>query len=574
MTFFATGNNSIDALVYSSWGTRPGTPVSLTYSFMMAVPSDASADDANGFEPMTSLEKQAVRTALATWSAVANVKFTEVRADGDIQLATNYQGNRSSGYAYLPNGVDPTYLFTNNADTFNTVFTPGTFGPSVLIHELGHTLGLKHPGNYDSTGGSIDGPFLPSATDNIDYSQMSYNTGAGYALNHQYGITPMLYDIQAMQYLYGANLTYHAGNDSYDFVQDSPLQCIWDAGGRDTFNFSGCDNAVVINLNAGTFSSTAPGYNNVSIAYNVTIEAAVAGSGGSTIYANGAGNAITGGAGADLIYEGAGSDTIRGNGGNDTVVFAGALSRYLLSGTGAALTARGDGADSLFDVKTLQFSDISIDTSGTTRFVSGGAGNDALAAGTGNEVFTSGAGLDSVSFSGARGDYKVTASGGVFLVTDHRGAGGQDIVSGVERLLFANGEAVALDIGDHTAAGEAYRLYQAAFNRLPDEAGLGFWIHALDGGRDFVDVARNFLLSDEFARTYGSNLSDKQFVDLLYRNGLHREPDAAGEAHHLNALANGLSRAAVLAAFSESSENQINLVGSVANGIHYLAYPG
>ncbi|OFA07116.1 DUF4214 domain-containing protein [Duganella sp. HH101] len=574
MTFFTTGNNSIDALVYSSWASRPGTPVSLTYSFMTAVPSDGSADDVNGFLPMTWFQKQAVRTALATWSAVANVKFTEVFYDGDIQLATNYQGNQSSGYAYLPNGGDPTYLFTNNADTFNTVFTPGTFGPSVLIHELGHTLGLKHPGNYDSTGGSIDGPFLPSSTDSIDYSQMSYNTGAGYALNHQYGITPMLYDIQAMQYLYGANMTYHTGSDSYDFVQSSPLQCIWDAGGSDTFNFSGCSNAVVINLNAGTFSSTAPGYNNISIAYNVTIEAAVAGSGGSTIYANGAGDTIIGGAGVDIVYEGEGNDTIRGSGGNDTVVFSGALSRYLLTGAGSALTARGDGVDALFDVKTLRFSDLTIDTSSTARFVSGGAGNDALKAGAGNEVFTGGAGLDSVSFSGARSDYTVTASGGAFLVTDNRGVGGQDIVSGVERLLFANGDAVALDIGDHTPAGEAYRLYQAAFNRLPDEGGLGFWIHALDGGQDFVDVARNFLLSDEFTRTYGSNLSDKQFVDLLYHNVLHREPDAGGEAYHLKALAIGVERQWVLAAFSESSENQTNLVGLIANGIHYLAHPG
>src|SRR5471030_1125204 len=439
MTFFTTGNNSIDSLVYSSWASSPGHAVSLRYSFMTAAPSDGSADDVNGFVPMSFVQKQAVRAGLATWSAVANIKFTEVFAGGDIQLGTNDQGNQSSAYAYLPNGGDPTYLFTNNTDNFNTVFTPGSFGPSVLIHELGHTLGLKHPGNYNSTGGDIDGPFLPTATDNLDYSQMSYNDSSGYRLDHKYGITPALYDIQAMQYLYGANMAYHTGNDSYNFVQGSPEQCIWDAGGSDTFNFSGCTDAVTINLNAGSFSSTAPGYNNISIAYNVTIERAVAGSGGSTIYANNSGDWITGGAGVDIIHEGAGNDAIYGSGGNDTVVFSGPFSNYLLSGNANVLTVKGDGTDMLFDVKTLQFNDRMIDVTSIARFASGGAGNDVLVAGAGNEVFSGGAGVDSVSYSGARNTYTVVASGDEFIVTDNAGVGGQDILTGVERLSFANG---------------------------------------------------------------------------------------------------------------------------------------
>ncbi|HWW72482.1 MAG TPA: DUF4214 domain-containing protein, partial [Duganella sp.] len=562
-----TGINSLDSLLYSSWASAPSTAVSLTYSFLSAPPANASTEDANGFKPMTATQQAAVKVALGTWSAVANITFTQVSSGGDIQVGTNNQGGDSSGYAYLPTGRGPTYMYTNNQDAYNASFVDGDFGRSVLIHEFGHTLGLKHPGDYDSTGNAVDGPFLPADTDNLDYTQMSYHTGQGFKLNGNYGVTPMMYDILAVQYLYGANMTYHTGDDSYRFGTDSALQCIWDAGGTDTLDFSACTRATVINLNDFGFSSTAPGYHNISIALGVTIERAVAGSGGSIIFCNDAGNVITGGVGDDDIFLGKGSDTVNGGGGSDAVVFDLAFADYAVGGTKSALTVTGEGTDILNRVATLEFSDRTIQLSNYTALHGASAGADAFVAGAGSELFSGGAGIDTIAYNGVRGNFTVSGTGGSFTVSDKSGVGGVDLVGGVERLLFSDGSGVALDVDGF--AGQTYRLYQAAFDRTPDLPGMGFWLNHLDNGMSLLTMSQNFLQSDEGVATYGS-LNDAQFVTYLYSNVLHRAPDAAGFEFHVGNLASGInSRAVVLMGFSESIENRVALVGVTGNGVEF-----
>ncbi|MET0268022.1 MAG: DUF4214 domain-containing protein [Duganella sp.] len=566
----STGNNSIDSLVHSSWTATPGQGVTLTYSYLTRVPTQASIDDANGFQAMSSVERAAVVVALNAWAAVANITFLQTAGTGDLLMGTNNQGSTSSGYAYLPNGHGSTALYLNNAYFQNKTFEAGSFGLSVLIHELGHTLGLKHPGNYNSTGGEVEGPFLPAATDNLDYTQMSYEEGAGFQLNPRYGVTPMIYDIAAIQYLYGANMRYRTGSDTYAFAQNAAPQAIWDAGGVDTFDFSASSARTIINLNAGTFSETAPGYKNISIAYNVTIERAIAGSGGSTIYGNNAGNVIQGGRGADTIHLGTGNDTVTGGGGVDTVVFNKGFAGYALGGSKAALSVTGEGSDTLANISVLQFSDRTIDLSTYTAVHGGSAGADAFVAGAGNELFSGGGGLDSVRFASASSNYSVKASGTEFSATDLQGTGGTDLLSGVERLLFSDGQGIAFDFSG--TAGQAFRLYQAAFNRTPDLAGLGFWMHWLDGGMDLREAARMFVGSEEMLTTYGQT-SDQQFIVQLYANVLHREPDAPGLALYINAFANGgFTRADALVVFSESAENQAAIIGSISNGITYTIF--
>jgi hypothetical protein len=195
-------------------------------------------------------------------------------------------------------------------------------------------------------------------------------------------------------------------------------------------------------------------------------------------------------------------------------------------------------------------------------------GND-LFVGTGKGLnLNGGAGIDTVYYNDRANYVWITRSNGELHVHDNSSYPG-DLLTGIERIQFSD-HALALDIDGH--GGQAYRLYQAAFNRAPDNAGLGFWIAALDRGMSLQAAAGGFIASPEFQQKYGSNPSDADYVSQLYRNVLHRDGDASGTAFWLDALHNGHSRAEVLAFFSESPENQAALIGQIGNGVAYTPY--
>ena len=123
-------------------------------------------------------------------------------------------------------------------------------------------------------------------------------------------------------------------------------------------------------------------------------------------------------------------------------------------------------------------------------------------------------------------------------------------------------------------AGQAYRLYKAAFDRAPDLKGLGYWINELDNHAPITSVAGNFILSDEFQRLYGVNVSNNDFIRLLYENVLDRSPDQNGYDYWLGDMAKGLTKEQVLVSFSESIENKANVADLIKNGIEYMSFVG
>jgi hypothetical protein len=122
-------------------------------------------------------------------------------------------------------------------------------------------------------------------------------------------------------------------------------------------------------------------------------------------------------------------------------------------------------------------------------------------------------------------------------------------------------------------AGQVYRLYQAAFNRVPDLGGLGFWISAADKGQSMVSIAQGFMNSAEFTALYGANPTNTSMVTTMYTNVLHRAPDSGGVAFWVSVLDNHQATPAdVLAGFSESAENQQNVIGTIGNGFPYTPF--
>ena len=198
--------------------------------------------------------------------------------------------------------------------------------------------------------------------------------------------------------------------------------------------------------------------------------------------------------------------------------------------------------------------------------LSGLAGNDVLLGVGGSDHLDGGTGIDTAVYAGNRASYSITRTA---TGLDINGPDGANTLAGIERLQFAD-TTLALDTDGN--AGQTYRLYQAAFNRTPDAAGLGGWIHGMDTGLTLEQVASGFIASAEFQGLYGANPTNDAFVTLLYTNVLHRTPDAGGFGYWVDQLARGLqTRPQVLAGFSESAENKAALLPAMQNGIAFLA---
>ncbi|MDO1585589.1 DUF4214 domain-containing protein [Rhizobium oryzicola] len=194
------------------------------------------------------------------------------------------------------------------------------------------------------------------------------------------------------------------------------------------------------------------------------------------------------------------------------------------------------------------------------------SGNDRFLLTSGNDVVDGGGGVDTAVFGVKRAAVTISRSGTTITAKGE----GTDTLINIERLKFTDGT-LAFDTAGE--AGQAYRLYQAAFNRKPDAGGLGFWIGQLDADQtDLLRMSKSFIDSNEFRSTYGTpqTVSTTAFVTLVYQNVLHRAPDTSGASYWQDKLNTGYLREKLLADFSESAENQANTAAAISDGVWFV----
>jgi len=388
-------------------GAPLGLSVAVTFSFSTVKPAyDTEARP--GFAPLSGQQQAHARTALETWGAASGIVFVEVpeAVGGQMRFALvdmsglpNSVGQQSSGFAYYPQvsgftlAGTTTYSVTYNnlgGDVFlNSVFyagndaalAPGERGYSIMLHEIGHALGLKHP--FEGS------PVINAAYDSGGFTVMSYNRSNG---------TTALgsLDIEATRLLYGATdlaTSYDAGTNRLNRAGTGAADWILGTELADYLaGFAGGD-ILLGQVGADTLD---------------------AGAGGDSLLGGLGNDLMNGGDGDDTLEGGAGADRLEGGPGYDIAFYAAAAAAVtvsLQSGTASGGDAAGDALSGIESLWGSRFAD-RLTGNDDHNIVEGGPGADTIEGLGGN---------DWASYENALGPIAINLDAGIGWAGDANG---------------------------------------------------------------------------------------------------------------------------------------------------------
>ena len=386
-----TGNQNINGLLDGyKWS---GDAITVAFPGTASAYGSGYSEALHDFRPLTG-------PMIATSGAV----FTEVMTFTNLRISVGSAASANIRLAHSSDAAPTAYAYTpSNYYKAGDIWFSGTVNDSPIrgnydwfgiLHEIGHALGLKHG---HETGG-VAGVAMQYAYDAMEYSLMTYRSYVGaptdHVYNEDYGFaqTFMMYDIAALQKMYGADYINNAGNNVYTFSattgamfidgqsQGTPganriFRTIWDGGGNDTYDFSNYASELTVDLRPGGYSRLSSSQiadlgNNHHAKGNVynallynddprsLIENARGGIGNDTIVGNQANNQLSGGAGNDVLDGRTGNDVLIGGAGTDTAVIHTRLTQTTVSTSpGGPILHSPLGHDTLVGIEQYRFDD-------------------------------------------------------------------------------------------------------------------------------------------------------------------------------------------------------------------------
>jgi Ca2+-binding RTX toxin-like protein len=467
-TYYFSGDRDIDsALIGSKWAMSE-----ITYSF----PTDGSQypDPYDTGQPdfqveLNAAQKAAAQYAFSLISSYTELTFRQINEGENGEHATlrlsqtlDPDVGSAMGYFPGPNYDSGDIWFGRTSQPYYDTPTKGSWGFSTFLHEIGHTMGLKH-GHQDYTKSDLGVYFgldestprygsqaTPTNHDGQAWTLMSYRSdpnqlGATVFQGdaHNQPQTYMQNDIAALQYMYGANYTTNATDTIYSWSEttgqmflngvgeavapnsNTIFMTLWDGGGNDTFDLQNYDNGVAVDLRPGGFTTLsadqlannraytdgfnlAPGNVATALLYQGNtaslIENAIGGDGNDVLIGNQVANSLVGGMGNDVLQGEQGNDTLDGGAGSDTAVFVNNMD-------GVTVTLNNGAAD------VVVTSASGVDTLRGIENVVGGHGDDVLTGDDANNMLDGGV-LGHDTLKGGAGDDQLIGSGFIRTASD------------------------------------------------------------------------------------------------------------------------------------------------------------